>query len=238
MDSKKTTQPKRATVLLRVSTSKQAASGLGVDAQLAAVRQFASQHGIKIQKIVKEEGISGGLPLEKRVGLLEALAAVEKGELLLVAKRDRLSRDPLVSLTIENLLKKRQARVISAAGEGTEDDEPTMILLRRLTDAFAEHEKLLAGSRTKMALAEKKKKGITLGRAPFGFKRRYGKMVQDTEQQAVIARARELKKSGMNFYQIAKTLGAEGIRNTRGGVFQANQVAKWLNPDGKVPNDQ
>ena len=37
----------------------------------------------------------GGLPLEQRPGLLAALDAIGKGDVLIVAKRDRLGRDVL-----------------------------------------------------------------------------------------------------------------------------------------------
>jgi hypothetical protein len=51
---------------------------------------------------------------------------------LLVAKRDRLGRDVLNVAMIERLLERKCARVVSAAGEGTEDDGPTSILMRQI----------------------------------------------------------------------------------------------------------
>lgn len=59
--------------------------------------------------------------------------------MLIVAKRDRLGRDPMVVAMIESAVKRKGARIVSAAGEGTDSDSPTDILMRRMVDAFAEY---------------------------------------------------------------------------------------------------
>jgi hypothetical protein len=60
-------------------------------------------------------------------------------------------------------------RITSVCGEGTEDDEPTSILVRRLLQAVSEHELAMISARTKAALAQKKARGERLGRPPYGF---------------------------------------------------------------------
>jgi hypothetical protein len=49
--------------------------------------------GLPLATIYEDAGLSGSLSLEDRPGLLEAVAAVGRGDTLLVAKRDRLGRD-------------------------------------------------------------------------------------------------------------------------------------------------
>src|SRR5262249_28883596 len=138
----------RAIVYLRVSTDEQAESGLGLESQLAACRAFAARMGWEIVLIV-EDTMSGGLKLEKRTILLDAIAALKHGDVLLVAKRDRLSRgDMLATATIEAFIERRKARIVSAAGEGTEADDPANVLMRRIVDAFGEYERLVIKSRT------------------------------------------------------------------------------------------
>ena len=80
-------------------------------------------------------GTSGGLAIEDRPVLLEAVAALKCGDVLLVAKRDRLGRDVIAVAMIERLVSKRGARVVSAAGEGTDSDDPSALLMRRLITA-------------------------------------------------------------------------------------------------------
>lgn len=74
--------------------------------------------------------------LERGPGLLAAITQPGKGDPLLVAKHDRLGSDPLVRAMIELAVKHKGGRVASAAGEGTDSDEPIAILRRRLVEAF------------------------------------------------------------------------------------------------------
>ena len=113
--------------------------------------------------------MSGGLPLEKRTILLDALTALAKGDVLLVAKRDRLSRgDMMTTAMIEAAVKRAGARIVSAAGEGTESDDPASVLMRRIVDAFGEYERLLIKARTRAALKAKKARGERYGQVPYG----------------------------------------------------------------------
>ena len=50
--------------------------------------------------------------------------------MLLVARPDRIGRDVITVAMIERLVAKRGARLISAAGEGTESDDPAGVLMR------------------------------------------------------------------------------------------------------------
>ena len=145
---------------LRVSTDDQ---DLGLDAQDLAIRAKYEPAAVFI-----DDGLSGGKA--DRPGLLEALSTLKKGDELVVAKRDRLSRgNSYLTAWIEKEVAKAGARIVSVAGEGTESDEPQDILMRRIIDAFAEFERLQIGARTKAALAVKKSKGERIGDVPFGF---------------------------------------------------------------------
>jgi DNA invertase Pin-like site-specific DNA recombinase len=78
---------------LRVSTSEQALSGLGIDAQRARVAAYAERKGLTIVGAHCDEGISAK-SLNGRPAALAALEAVRSGQAagLLVVKMDRLSR--------------------------------------------------------------------------------------------------------------------------------------------------
>ena len=71
---------------------------------------------------------------------------------------------------IESAVKRKKARIVSVAGEGTEADDPSSILMRRMVDAFSEYERLIIGARTKVALRAKREKGQRVGHIPFGKK--------------------------------------------------------------------
>src|SRR5579872_6505793 len=143
----------------RVSTGAQAVSGLGLEAQEAQIRTTAARLGLEVAAIFSDEGLSGSLSLEERPQLLAAVDALSRGDVLLVAKRDRLGRDVVAVALIERLVARKGARVVSAAGEGTDAEDPTALLMRRIVDSFAEYERLLIGARTKAALKAKRARG-------------------------------------------------------------------------------
>jgi len=198
---------------LRVSTDEQANSGLGLEAQLEAIEKATGRS----TSVFRDEGYSGSNP--KRPGLLGALEVLKTGDTLVVAKRDRLARDAYLSCWIEKEVKKRSARVVSAAGEGTDDDDPASILMRRMVDAFAEYERLLIGARTTAALAAKRRRGEkTGGDVPFGYQLdEDGKtLVEDTDEQRVITLVRELRDRGWTLRQIGSELERRGILTKSG----------------------
>lgn len=159
----------RAVCYFRVSTDEQVDTRAGLNAQRDACAAWCAREGYEAVGPFEEvEGVSGSTPLEKRAALLRAVAALAPGDVLLVAKRDRLARDLMVSAMLEASVRKKRCRVVSAAGEGTDDDSPTSILLRRMIDLFSEHERLIIGLRTTVALQAKRKRRERTGRVPYG----------------------------------------------------------------------
>ena len=81
---------------IRVSTSEQADSGAGLEAQRAAIRSEAERRGWKLVHVFEDAGASGK-STNGPAGLQQALQAVERGgaHALVVAKLDRLSRSLL-----------------------------------------------------------------------------------------------------------------------------------------------
>lgn len=151
-----------AIALLRVSTEKQQ---LGLDAQREAISAFAAARGIEVLAW-HTEIVSGGAPFEDRIGLQAASADVAafRTDHLIVAKRDRLSRDPLVSMLTEQALGKIKATVLCA--DGNNETDPASELIRHILDGVARFERRMIGIRTKAALAARRAKGLPLGRPP------------------------------------------------------------------------
>lgn len=228
--SKATADTKRAVVYLRVSTDEQ---HLGPDAQRAAIAAWAAREGVELVGEFCDLGVSGGAPLDRRPGLLAALAALEEHNAgaLVVAKRDRLARDVMVAAMVEAAAARVGARVVSAAGEGTDgaEGDPTGLLMRRLVDAFAEYERALIGARTKAALAVKRSRGeATGGAAPFGFTKVGGRLVADEAEQAIIAAAAEYRAAGLSLRQVAARLEARGLMVRSKSTWTAGAVSRLL----------
>jgi DNA invertase Pin-like site-specific DNA recombinase len=221
----------RAVLYLRVSSDEQAQSGAGLNAQLDACRAHAGRSGWEPAGPFADEGISGAAGLDKRPGLLDAITTLGAGDVLLVAKRDRLGRDPIAVAMIEAAVARQGARVVSAAGEGTDDDGPTSILMRRIVDAFAEYERLVIKARTRAALAAKRARGERTGKVRFGDDLADdGRTLTPNEaERELIATIRWMRAEGMSLRAIAAKLTTDGVPTKEGKTrWNHNTVARIL----------
>src|SRR6266516_3842116 len=141
---------------VRVSSSKQGRSGLGIEAQRQTLRQFATAEGLELgREFVEVETGKGSDALERRPQLKAALAAAKKLKCpVAVAKLDRLSRDVHF---ISGLMAHRVPFVVAELGA---DVDPFVL---HLFAALAEKERSLISSRTRQALAAAQARGVTLG---------------------------------------------------------------------------
>jgi DNA invertase Pin-like site-specific DNA recombinase len=140
----------------RVSTQKQGRSGLGLEAQRAAVATFAKTNGFKIVAAYTEvETGKGSDALDKRPQLNAALAAAKQDDCsVAVAKLDRLSRDVAF---IAGLMAQKVPFIACELGV---DTDPFML---HLFAALAEKERRMISQRTKEALQAAKARGVVLG---------------------------------------------------------------------------
>jgi DNA invertase Pin-like site-specific DNA recombinase len=218
-----------AIAYLRVSTAQQTESGLGLEAQHTAVTAAAQRHGLALVSVFTDAGLSGSLDLEDRPGLFGAIGALRRGDVLLVAKRDRLGRDVVAVAMIERLIAKRGARVLSAAGEGTEGTDASSLLQRHILDAFSEYERRIIGQRTKSALAAKKARGERVGNVQFGFQLGPdGLLIEQADEQAALAIIRNCRAAGYTLRAIADELNRQGVTTRRGGAWKHQYVAGLL----------
>jgi DNA invertase Pin-like site-specific DNA recombinase len=140
----------------RVSTERQGRSGLGMDAQRAAVARFAEAEDLTcIAEFTEIETGKGSDALDRRPQLAAALAAARTARCsVVVAKLDRLSRDVAF---IANLMAQRVPFIVAELGI---DADPFML---HLYAALAEKERRLISQRTTAALQAKKSHGVKLG---------------------------------------------------------------------------
>ena len=212
---------------LRVSTDSQADSGLGLDAQRVSIETAAGRHGLIVADTFTDAGISGSRDLAERPGLFAAIEAMKRGDVLLVAKRDRLGRDVVAVAMIERLIVRKGGRVLSAAGEGTENDDPSSMLQRRILDAFAEYERLIIQQRTKAALRAKRDRGERAGNVPFGYQLGPDQrtLLPCVGEQRIVAMIRDLRKAGHTLQDIADELNRQGYTTRRGSSWRHQYVA-------------
>src|SRR5258707_11225874 len=141
---------------IRVSTSQQGRSGLGIEAQRQALSQFAQAEGFEVaREFVEVETGKGADAMDRRPQLRAALAAARKQRCHVgVAKLDRLSRDVHF---ISGLMSHRVPFLVAELGP---DVDPFVL---HLFAALPEKERALISTRTRQALAAAKARGVALG---------------------------------------------------------------------------
>jgi DNA invertase Pin-like site-specific DNA recombinase len=226
MKRSKTGSPKVAVAYIRVSKDDQK---LGPEAQRAQVEAWAAREGVSVASWHVDQGVCSVTPIDQRPALVAALAALREhgAGVLVVAKRDRISRDVVLTAMIERACQACGARAVSAAGEGN-GDTPADGFMRTVIDGAAQYERALIRSRTKAALAAKSARGECVGQVPYGFVREGARLVAIEAEQVIIARARVLAASGQSLRGVAAQLAVEGHVSRKGSTFSACQVARML----------
>lgn len=140
-------------VYCRVSTKAQGLDGLGIEAQLAAVRRYIlSQNGTTVAEFTECE--SGKKTDKDRPQLKAALDLCKKTKsTLCVAKLDRLSRNSYFLMSL------MEANVDFVCADSPTTDRMTISIL----SIFAQKEREMIAQRTKSALAALKARGVILG---------------------------------------------------------------------------
>lgn len=216
-----------AIAYLRVSTQQQQRSGLGIEAQRAAITRFAQAGGITIlDEFVEAETGKGADALDRRPRLAAALAAAKSAKCFVVVSRlDRLSRDVAF---VAGLMAQKVPFMVAELGR---DADPFML---HLYAALAEKERRLISERTKAALAAKRASGARLGNPSTGVEAaRLGRKVQvetaDRFVRDMLPLLTAIRAAGANTIgATTKALNQRGIRSPRGGQWHVSSVANLL----------
>jgi DNA invertase Pin-like site-specific DNA recombinase len=215
---------------VRVSTERQGESGLGLEAQRSALEEASARLGAASLEVFEDSGLSGTLELAKRPGLLDAVAALGAGDVLLVARRDRLGRDVVNVALIEREVERRGARIVSASGEGSELEGPTGNLVRTILDAVNAYERGMIALRTRAALRAKKARGERAGNVPWGWTvDRAGKLAPNPLELEVTKIVGEFRTYGWSFRAIEAELRGRGVVGRSGRPLtlrRIHQIAK------------
>jgi DNA invertase Pin-like site-specific DNA recombinase len=210
---------------VRVSTSRQGRSGLGIEAQREALARFAASEGFELLRMFVEiETGKGADALDRRPQLAAALSEARRQRCAVaVAKLDRLSRDVHF---ISGLMAHRVPFLVAELGP---DVDPFIL---HLFAALAEKERALIATRTKAALAAAKARGVKLGGPKLAEARKAAveRNMANADQRAanVLPIIREIQRSGASLHQIADALNARGISTPRGGRWYAKSVSNVL----------
>lgn len=195
---------------LRCSTDEQRQSGLGLRAQEAAIRTHVASNGTELVGVFQD--VASGKSTCKRPGLADAIAEIEAGRAggLVVSRLDRLSRS---LLDVARLLEQSRTEgwALIALDVALDTSTPTGRFSANIIASVAELERSLIGERTRLALAEKRKAGVQLGRP---------RLIGDD----VVERVAELRNEGLAFQKIADELNNAGVTTASGRSWRPQSV--------------
>lgn len=184
----------------RVSTEEQALSGLGLAAQRTRLEDEAARRRWGLEVFV-DEGYSA--KDMNRPALSRLLDEIAPGDILAVAKLDRLSRSLIDFVNLMDVAR-RQGWQVVALDLGVDTTTPAGQMLANVMASFAEYERQVIGERTRVALAARKSAGFKLG-GP--------RLISDDIVQQIV----RCRSAGHSLRTIAEDLNSRGVPTARDG---------------------
>jgi DNA invertase Pin-like site-specific DNA recombinase len=211
---------KKYVAYYRVSTAKQGISGLGLEAQSAAVAAFLKGAPLLGEYVEVESGKKN-----QRPKLAAAIATAKAaGATLVIAKLDRLSRNAGFIFALRD----------SGVDFVCCDIPDANTLTVGIFAVIAQHERETISKRTKDALQAKKAKGEKLGTPQNlteavriqGLQARQRNAREHSGSKQATALIVSRRAQNASFNQIAAELNGLGFTARRGGTFNQKQVQR------------
>jgi DNA invertase Pin-like site-specific DNA recombinase len=227
---------------VRVSTKGQA-ERFGPEDQERDIRAWCRANGHRLTRVERElgrsgkQGASGLLAPELENGittrptLSRVLADIESGQAdgIVVHDWTRLSRQVMWQELITYRLTAKGRHVLVVRGNDDGLDDATRRLLRTVMGAIAEYEHALLVARLQGGRQVKRSEGgYAYGAPPFGWRAEDRTLVEVPDEQATLARIRELHEQGSSLRAIAAVLEAEGHHPRRGPQWRPNTLSRIL----------
>jgi putative DNA-invertase from lambdoid prophage Rac len=187
-----------------------------------------------LDQFISEEGVSGSIPLSERRAVGPMLADLQRGDIVIACKLDRLGRSALDSL---NLVREFQDRGIGLRLLDLGSDDVTgngvgrMFLTILASVAEFERDRI----RERILDSKDQCKALGLyrgGLAPFGFRpgeplerRRARPLVEHPEEQLAIEKIISMRRRGRTLRQISASLAKTGISLSHEGCAAVLRAA-------------
>lgn len=164
---------KRAVIYLRVSTARQAETDVDIDGfSISAQRDACYRRAEELGALVHDEYIDRGETARKASRpelqrMLQRIECDEDVDYVIVMKIDRLARNLHDHVNIAQHLRTHRAALISVTENI--DDSPSGQLIENVMATIAQFYSANLADEVSVKMAEKAKRGGTIGRAPIGY---------------------------------------------------------------------
>ncbi|MFZ5788959.1 MAG: recombinase family protein [Acidobacteriota bacterium] len=149
---------------------------------------------------------------------------------LVVVKLDRLTRSVRDLGTLVEAYFAAGRWALLSVSEQIDTRSAAGRLVLNVLGAVSQWEREAIGERTSAALRHKQAEGEYIGGGtPYGFALGAGgTLVEDADEQTVIAEARRLREAGLSLRAVAGELDRRGFLSKTGRAFAAQQVSRMV----------
>jgi DNA invertase Pin-like site-specific DNA recombinase len=123
----------------------------GLIDQAAECLAYAKREGVVISRLFHDDRTAGDFPLDDRLGFVELMAAIEPGDVVVVARLDRFGRDLRTVRGALRWIESKGGSVVSVASAGSELMAwvvSTLDLMDQFLQRFQDLEHILKRART------------------------------------------------------------------------------------------
>jgi len=218
----------RYLIYLRVSTDQQEVAHQATH----CVAYVQCQHNYTDHLVYEDPDTSSRLPIKDRIGLCKMLEDVTKGDTVVVAKLDRISRDIVEMVNICRDIRNKGAEILSLA-EGIVAD-----WMLGIFGSIAQKEKEDVSHRTKKTMSSMRERKERVGHIPYGFKLlRDIKRTKDNKSEKiliienpdeilVLKEMQKLRAKGETFRQMAQSLNSSKLFNRDSRPWNHSSVSR------------
>lgn len=207
----------RAIGYARVSTDKQADSGVSLEAQQEKIRAMAVVQGAVLQDLIVDAGESAKTLDRPGMERLLSLVEARKVDTVIIAKLDRLTRSVKdLALLLEHFTRRGVALVSVAESLDTSTAAGRLVL--NIMVSVSQWEREAIGERTKDAMAHMKATRQAYSPTPYGFERNGDALATADGEQGTVKQIRAWHTAGWTLRAIAGELNRLGVATKNGGA--------------------
>jgi DNA invertase Pin-like site-specific DNA recombinase len=223
MDAKQT----RAAIYTRVSTEDQAKEGFSLDAQLDKLRSYCKARDWFIGGEYIDDGYSGRNI--KRPAYIKMMNELEKWDILLVIKMDRIHRNSKNFMTMMEYLKSENKEFVSMS-ESLDTSTAMGRFVMDIIQRIAQLESEQIGERVYIGMEQKARTGSgMLGfNIPYGYYFSDGFLYIHQKESIVVENIFTWYKNGNSMGEIVKMLNEAKVPSKKGGIWAKKTISKIL----------
>ncbi len=224
---------------VRVSTTEQVQSGLGLADQRQRIAAHCTARGLNLGAVYDDNGVSGGKPLATRTGGAKLLKALRRRDTraVVMLKLDRGFRNAADCLATAETWERGgiSLHVVDLGGNSIDTSSAAGRFMLCVLAGAAEMERNLTCERTRAALAVKRGRGERTGTVPYGWELADDgvALLPVDAEQGIIADIRAMRADGWSFRRIAAELNQRGVLTKKGvGEWGHQAIASILRRAG------